>query len=281
MAKITNAINIPVSSSLTSLTLGNSNNFLGVNALDCNGSAAFGTVAGTTAPANSLVTSPFLGIGTATQFLSGSTAEFVMPSTSAECDLVQTSYVGSNASNASNLIHLTARGTALAPTANQNGDIIAEWGTRGYNGTSFPSTSMGSLLMRANENWTTTNNGTNISFQVTPNTTTTPIGMVSVLNSSASISGVAITGLGSGPLIKEGSNARMGVVTLSAGSATVLNSTVTANTRIFLTVNNQSSLNLLGFLRVTARTPGVSFSISTGIALDFGSVVAWLLIEPI
>lgn len=281
MAKITNAINIPASSSLASLTLGNSNNFLGVNTLDCSGSAAFGTVAGTTAPANSLVTSPFLGIGTATQFLSGSTAEFVMPATSTECDIVQTSYVGSSATNASNLIHLTARGTALAPTANQSGDIIGEWGVRGYNGTGFAAASMGYLLLNANENWTPTNNGTNISLQVTRNTTTTLRKVASILNSSASISGVAISDQGSGFLIKEGSNARMGVVTLSAGSATVLNSTVTANTRIFLTVNNQNSLNLLGFLRVTGRVPGVSFSISTGIALDFGSVIAWLLIEPI
>lgn len=280
MAKITNAINIPTSSNLTSLTLGNSNNFLGVNTLDCNGSAAFGAVAGTTAPANSLVTSPFLGIGTATQFLSGSTAEFVMPSTSTECDLVQISYVGNSATNASNLIHLTARGTPLAPTANQNGDIMGEWGIRGYNGTGF-SSSMGYLLLNANENWTSTANGTNISFQITRNATTILRKVASVLKTSASISGVAISDQGSGFLIKEGSNARMGVVTLSAGSATILNSTVTANTRIFLTVNNQSSLNLLGFLRVTGRTPGVSFSISTGIALDFGSVVSWLLIEPI
>lgn len=281
MAKITNAINVPASSSLTSLTLGNSNNFLGVNTLDCNGSAAFGTLAGTTASANSLITSPFLGIGTSTQSLSGSTAEFVMPTTSTECDLVQTSYVGSSATNASNLIHLTARGTALAPTANQNGDIIGEWGSRGYNGSGFASASMSYLLMSANENWTNIANGTNISLQVTRNATTTLRQVATILNSSASISGVAISDQGSGFLIKEGSNARMGVVTLSGGSATVLNNTVTANTRIFLTVNSQSSLNLLGFLRVTGRTPGVSFTISTGIALDFGSVIGWLLIEPI
>ena len=281
MAKITNAIYVPASSSLTSLTLGNSNNFLGVNTLDCNGSAAFGTLAGTTASANSLITSPFLGIGTSTQSLSGSTAEFVMPTTSTECDLVQTSYVGSSATNASNLIHLTARGTALAPTANQNGDIIGEWGSRGYNGSGFASASMSYLLMSANENWTNIANGTNISLQVTRNATTTLRQVATILNSSASISGVAISDQGSGFLIKEGSNARMGVVTLSGGSATVLNNTVTANTRIFLTVNSQSSLNLLGFLRVTGRTPGVSFTISTGIALDFGSVIGWLLIEPI
>lgn len=281
MAKITNAINVPVSSSTQSLTLGNSNTFLGVNALDCKGSAAFGTVAGTTAPTNSLVTAPFLGVGTATQFLAGSTAEFVMPSTSAKCDLVQISYVGSSAINGSNLIHLTARGTQLTPIANQSGDIIGEWGARGYNGTSFSATSQAYILLNANQNWTNANNGTNISFQVTPNGTTVPVEMVSIVNTSASISGLSITDLGSGILIKEGSNARMGVVTLSGGSATILNSTVTANTRVFLTINNQSSLNLLGFLRVTGRTPGVSFSISTGITLDFGSVVSWLLIEPL
>lgn len=109
MAKIANASNVPTSSSTQSLTLGNANNFLGTNTLDCKGSAAFGTFAGTAAPANSVIASGFFGGGTATQFLSGSTAEFVMPTTSTECDVLQTSYVGSTAANASNMIHLTAR----------------------------------------------------------------------------------------------------------------------------------------------------------------------------
>lgn len=279
MAKITNAINVPASSSTEFLTLGNGNTFLGINTLDCKGSAAFGTVAGTTAPANSLVMSPFLGVGTAAQFLSGSTAEFVMPSTSTECDLIQLSYVGSSATNASSLISLTARGTALAPTANVSGDIIGEWGVRGYTGTGFAATSQAYILMNANENWSTTSNGTNISFQVTPNTTIVPQKLVTILNSSASISGVAASGLGAGFMIKEGSNARMGIVTLVNGVATIANTTITANTRIFLTNNDQDALAIISFMRVTGRTPGVSFSISSGISGDV-SMVAWLLIEP-
>jgi hypothetical protein len=77
MAKIANAINIPSSSSTPAMTLGNGNNFLGTNTLDCNGSGAFGTFAGTAAPTNGIIVSNFLGVGTATQFLTGSTAEFV------------------------------------------------------------------------------------------------------------------------------------------------------------------------------------------------------------
>src|SRR5579862_8744362 len=124
MPKIANTTNTPASSTTPSLTLGNTNNFLGTNPLDCKGSAAFGTFAGTAAPTNGLIGSAFLGVGTATQFLSGSTAEFVMPSTSNECDVLQTSYVGSSGTKGSNMIHLTARGTALAPTANQSGDLL-------------------------------------------------------------------------------------------------------------------------------------------------------------
>jgi hypothetical protein len=279
MAKITNAINVPASSSTDFLTLGNGNNFLGINPLDCNGSAAFGTVAGTAAPANSLVMAPFLGVGTATQSITGSTAELVMPPGAFECDLIQTSYVGSTGTNSSNLIHLTARGTALAPTANLSGDRIAHWGARGYTGTGFSTTSKASISMLANENWSATANGTAIAFRVTANTTTTIGTVVTILNSSASISGVAASSVGSGFLIKEGANARMGTVTLVNGLATIANTTITANTRIFLTNNDQDALAIISFMRVTGRTPGVSFSISSGVAGDTSSV-AWLLIEP-
>ncbi|HEV3269396.1 MAG TPA: hypothetical protein VGZ69_01965 [Candidatus Rhabdochlamydia sp.] len=279
MAKITNAINVPVSSSTEFLTLGNGNTFLGINTLDCKGSAAFGTVAGTAAPANSLVMAPFFGGGTSTQFLAGSTAELVMPSTSTECDVLQFSYVGSSATNASNTIHLAARGTALAPTANQSGDTIGIWGARGYTGTGFSATSQASILMLANETWTTSANGTAIAFHITPNTTIVQEERVRILNTSASVSGVAASDLGAGFLIKEGSNARMGLAQLVSGNATIANTTITANTRIFLTNNDQDALSIISFMRVTGRTPGVSFSISSGITGDV-SQVAWLLIEP-
>lgn len=283
MSKQANATNTPASSTIPSLTLGNTNNFLGTNVLDCKGSAAFGTFAGTAAPTNGVIDSGFLGVGTATQFLSGSTAEFVMPSASAECDILETSYAGSGSANGSNLIHYTARGTALAPTANLSGDLLAVWGARGYTGSAFVTTSKASVLMIANENWSTTANGTAISLQITPPNSTTTSEIARVLSTSVSTTGLAVTNLGSGFLIKEGTNARMGVATLVSfliviSSVTIPNTTVTANTRIFLTNQAPSGL-AIGDIHVSALIPGVSFTVSS-LAIGDTSQFAWLLVEP-
>jgi len=279
MAKIANAINIPASSSLPAMTLGNSNNFLGTNALDCQGSAAFGTFAGTATPlANSVIVSGFLGVGTATQFLSGSTAEFVGSSPAVECDVLQTSYVGSSATNASSLLQYTARGTALAPTANQSGDLLAQWGARGYTGSAFATTSKATITMITSQAWTTANNGTIIPFSVTQNGTTTLGEIARVTNINTTYTGVAITDLGSGLLVKEGANARMGLAILILGIVTVFNNTITANTRIFLT-NNAIGLVSLGQVSVTSRVPGVSFTITSQLTTDL-SPIAWILFEP-
>jgi hypothetical protein len=86
-----------------------------------------------------------------------------------------------------------------------------------------------------------------------------------------------LTTAGRGIRIKEGSNARMGVSTLVAGTVTVSNTSVTANTRIFLTC--QSPGGTPGFLRVSARTASTSFTILSSSGTDTSSV-GWLLIEP-
>lgn len=282
MAKIANALNTPASSTTQSLTLGNSNNFLGTNILDCDGSAAFGTFAGTAAPTNGVTIGGFLGIGTSTQTLSNSTAEFVMPAANTECDMYFTSYVGAVGSNGSSLILRSARGTAGAPTANLSGNTLGSIGGNGYTGTGFTATSKAAVIFLTSEAWSATANGTSISFQVTRNTTTTTSTIAQVLNTSASISGVAISNVGSGLLIKEGTNARMGratlvAVLLSPSVVTVSNNTVTASTEIFLCSNVPSGGP--GVLSVTARTAGVSFTISSS-AIGDTSVVSWLLIEP-
>ena len=282
MAKIANALNIPASSTAQSLTLGNSNNFLGTNTLDCNGAAAFGTFAGTTAPANSVITSGFLGVGTATQALSGSTAEFVMPAASAQCNILLTSYVGAVGTNSSSLILRSAGGTAGTPTANLSANVLAFFGGNGYTGTGFTTTSKAGIAFTTTEAWSATANGTAIAFQVTRSTTTTTSTIAQVLNTGTSTSGIAISNVGSGLLIKEGTNARMGratlvAVLLSPSVVTVSNTTVTANTEIFLCSNVPSGGP--GILSVTARTAGVSFTISSS-ALGDTSVVSWLLIEP-
>lgn len=77
--------------------------------------------------------------------------------------------------------------------------------------------------------------------------------------------------------VKEGSNARMGTATLVAGTVTVNTTAVTANSRIFLTA--QTSGAAPGALRISARTAGTSFTITSTNAGDT-SAVAWVIIEP-
>lgn len=68
-----------------------------------------------------------------------------------------------------------------------------------------------------------------------------------------------------------------GTATLVAGTVTVSNVKVTANSRIFLT--SQVDGGTPGFLRVSGRSAGVSFTITSSSGTDT-STVAWLIIEP-
>jgi hypothetical protein len=70
---------------------------------------------------------------------------------------------------------------------------------------------------------------------------------------------------------------RSGTVTLTAGAATVTTSLVTANSQIFLTAQNTGGTP--GTLRVSARTAGTSFTITSSSGTDT-SLVAWMIVEP-
>lgn len=82
--------------------------------------------------------------------------------------------------------------------------------------------------------------------------------------------------VGGGIAIAEGANARMGVATLAAGTVTVPNTSVTADTRIQL--SRQAAGGTLGHLSVV-HDPGVGFTINSSSGSDT-STVAWLLVEP-
>ncbi|MFV6033167.1 hypothetical protein [Streptomyces sp. NPDC056264] len=89
---------------------------------------------------------------------------------------------------------------------------------------------------------------------------------------------VTLAVAGSGIRIKEGgAAARMGVATLVAGTVVVNTTAVTANSRIFLTCNTSGGTP--GFLRVSARSAGASFTILSSSGTDT-SVVAWEIKEP-
>lgn len=90
-------------------------------------------------------------------------------------------------------------------------------------------------------------------------------------------SDIVINLAGKGLKIKEGTNARMGTATLVAGSVSISNTSITANTRIFVTT--QLPGGTVGHVYVNARSTGISFGIASTSSTDT-SVVAWLLVEP-
>lgn len=74
-----------------------------------------------------------------------------------------------------------------------------------------------------------------------------------------------------------GGNRAAGVATLVAGTVTVANTLVTAATQIYYSV--QTAGGTQGFLRISARTAGTSFTITSTSGTET-STVAYLLIEP-
>jgi hypothetical protein len=82
---------------------------------------------------------------------------------------------------------------------------------------------------------------------------------------------------GYGLRVAEGSNCKQGTATLVGGTVTVSNTSVTANSRIFLT--SQADGGTPGFLRVSARVAGTSFTITSSSGTDT-STVAYQIFEP-
>ncbi len=105
-------------------------------------------------------------------------------------------------------------------------------------------------------------------------------------NITATNGNVVLSTIGNGLQIKEGSNARMGQAILNNGTITVSNTSVTANTRIFLSRASNNSSTSLGILQTGAISVGVNFIIEAGTALAPDTPVAgdqstvnWMLVE--
>jgi len=85
--------------------------------------------------------------------------------------------------------------------------------------------------------------------------------------------------VGSGLMVKEGTDAKQGVTTLVGGTKVVANTSVTASSRILLTVQSLGTVTAPKAIGVTARTAGTSFTITSADATDT-SVVAFEMFEP-
>lgn len=77
--------------------------------------------------------------------------------------------------------------------------------------------------------------------------------------------------------LKEGANGKMGVATLVAGTVTVANTSVTANSRIFL--QRKGAGAGAGALTVSAKVAATSFTITSSNGADVGEV-DYFIFEP-
>ncbi len=86
------------------------------------------------------------------------------------------------------------------------------------------------------------------------------------------VSGLSTKGLS----ITSGANKKMGTVDLAGGTATVMNSSITANSLIYIT--SQVDGGVPGFLRVNNKVVSTSFDIISSNIADT-STVAWFIVE--
>jgi hypothetical protein len=102
------------------------------------------------------------------------------------------------------------------------------------------------------------------------------------LNVTGNINGnlgqIQTTLAGTGFGAAEGSNAKQGTATLTAGTVTVADTSVTASSRIFLT-GQAPNAGTPGALAVSARTAGTSFTVTSTSGTDT-STFAYEIFEP-
>lgn len=94
---------------------------------------------------------------------------------------------------------------------------------------------------------------------------------------NSSTGNVLVSTIGKGLQVKTGTNSKIGQATLSSGAVTVANTSVTANSRIFLTVASAGGTQ--GFLR-TSKVASTSFTITSTSVLET-SIVDWVIVESI
>lgn len=152
--------------------------------------------------------------------------------------------------------------------ANDLGIAIGGVSTYVFNGSAFGSLPTGLLLTLGNRIFIQDGSATALWFG-----TSTYDNEVTLGDATHRVSNLATAGMS----MREGTNANMGVVTLSGGSGTAIVYTTqfAASTRVFLT--HQNAAGTLGTARVTSSSNGVSFTISTG--TNDTSVVAWKLVQ--
>ncbi len=187
--------------------------------------------------------------------------------------------VGSSqgSSGGSNITITAGTGGIGTSTAGANGGNTAINAGNGGAGSSTGGTG-GNVVISAGTggNSTTPGSGGYIVFEPAATTSTSERLRVTSTAVYATSAQIEAATAGYGFSVKSGSNCKMGTATLSAGTVTVSNTSVTSNSLIFLTT--QSAGGAVGYSYISAKVASTSFTITSTSSTDT-STVAWLIME--
>ena len=114
--------------------------------------------------------------------------------------------------------------------------------------------------------------------QTIPGPLTLSTGNLTLSNGGYSGGPVDVVG-GGGLKVSEAANGKQGTAVLAAGTVTVANTSITANSRIMLTCQALGTVVAPSALCVSARVVGTSFTILASQATDT-STIAYEIFEP-
>lgn len=117
----------------------------------------------------------------------------------------------------------------------------------------------------------------NVSGNLTVTGNISSNGIVQGATIDADFGNLETTFAGTGLAIKAGSNCYIGAGTLTAGTVTISNTSVAANTHIFITPTTTSTNS--GTLAVTSITAGTSFTVTSSDSSDTASF-NYLFVKP-
>jgi len=144
----------------------------------------------------------------------------------------------------------------------------------GTNSTGVPTLSTAGAAVNISMNIATKGAG---GINLQSNTAVT--GTLSTTGDTTIAGNVISSNAGTGIRVAEGTNAKQGTAVLAAGTVTVANASVTANSRIFLSIQSLGTVTSPQAIGVTARVAGTSFTITSASNTDT-SVIAYEIFEP-
>ncbi|HTH46635.1 MAG TPA: hypothetical protein VMB21_03920 [Candidatus Limnocylindria bacterium] len=198
-------------------------------------------------------------VGTGTDNGTGSILQTVVSGGNSSLDM--TVYGGDAGS-----IYRLASGSVGAPGATTSGQIARSLSAAGTtNGTTW---AVGARVEAvATRTWDTSGYGMRLGFHVTPNATVGSTVEALRIDQDSSVQALAgdvkINTAGKGLFVKSGTNCKLGACTLSGGTVTVGNTSITANSVVFFTLTGASgTIGIAPY--VTSVTAGTGFNVQAG-----------------